>query len=294
VLITGKDGQVGFALRRALADLGEVTSVGRSECDLGDPEAIRAAAATADPHIIVNAAAYTAVDRAQSEPELAHAINAIAPAILADEARRRGSLLVHYSTDYVFSGDAQGAQQENDPTEPKSVYGETKLAGEQAIRSAGCRHLIFRTSWVFGRHGGNFLKTILRLAQERDVLRIVADQTGAPTSAELIADVTAAILRQYMDRDGAIPFGTYHLAAAGATTWHGYAQFAVGLAASRGMRLRTAADQIAPIRTDEYPLPAARPANSRLDTHKLRNNFGIDLPSWEDGVTEVLEELIKK
>jgi dTDP-4-dehydrorhamnose reductase len=297
ILVTGKDGQVGFALQHALGALGTVTAVGRADCDLTDPEAIRALVARVAPDIIVNPAAYTAVDRAEAEPAVAFAVNAQAPAILAQEAARRDALLVHYSTDYVFAGDAPGARAEDDPTGPKSVYGQSKLAGEEAVRASGCRHFILRTSWVFGAHGGNFLKTILRLAQERDALRIVADQTGSPTSAALIARVTAEVLRQYSQRRGDpgadALLGTYHLAAAGATSWHGYAQFAVAQAALRGMAFKLDSGQIAPIATAEYPLPAPRPANSLLDTRRLQGTFGLTLPEWQDDVIEVLNKLIR-
>lgn len=294
ILVTGKDGQVGFALIEALGALGAVTAIGRNECDLSDPDAIRALVGRVAPDIIVNPAAYTAVDRAEAEPELAHAVNAGAPRVFAEEAARRGALLVHYSTDYVFAGDAPGPQAEDAPTGPKSVYGQSKLAGEEAIRQSGCRHVILRTSWVFGAHGGNFLKTILRLAQERDALRIVADQAGAPTSAALIAAVTAGILRQH----AAAPVddtldGTYHLAAAGATTWHAYAQYVVAQAAQRGMAFKLAAHEIAPIATAEYPLPAPRPANSLLDTRRLQSRFKLVLPAWQDGVDEVLNQIVK-
>jgi dTDP-4-dehydrorhamnose reductase len=293
ILVTGKDGQVGFALVQLLAEFGAVTAVGRNDCDLADPQAIRALVERAAPDIIINPAAYTAVDRAEAEPELAHAVNAQAPQVFADEAARRGVLLVHYSTDYVFAGDAPGPQAEDAPTVPKSVYGQSKLAGEEAIRQSGCRHVILRTSWVFGAHGGNFLKTILRLAQERDALRIVADQMGAPTSAGLIAAITAEILRQAAAPGGDALTGTYHLAAGGATTWHGYAQYVVAQAARGGMAFKLAAHDIAPIATSEYPLPAPRPANSLLDTQRLQSRFNLVLPDWKDGVDEVLNQILK-
>lgn len=294
ILVTGKDGQVGFALQKVLETVGSVTAVGRDECDLVDPEAIRALIARIAPDVIVNAAAYTAVDRAEAESAMAFAVNGDAPRIFAEEAAQRGALLVHYSTDYVFPGDAPGARTEEDAVGPRSVYGRSKLAGEEAIRRVGCRHFILRTSWVFGAHGGNFLKTVLRLAQERDSLRIVSDQTGTPTSAAVIADVTAQILNQH--RASAAPdalLGTYHLAARGATNWHAYAQLVVAEAASRGMAFKLSADQIAPIGTADYPLPAPRPANSLLDTSKLQAKFGIALPAWQDGVAHVLNHLIK-
>lgn len=299
ILITGKDGQVGFALQQAMAGLGAITAVGRQECDMSSEAAIRALVAAVEPDIILNAAAYTAVDRAEVEPALAFAVNAMAPGVLAQEAAERNALLVHYSTDYVFSGDTPGWRSEQDPAAPRSVYGRSKFEGEEAIRRAGCRHFILRTSWVFGVHGGNFLKTILRLAQERDALRIVADQIGAPTSAALIAQVTADMVRQCLATGlpsmPATPsvFGTYHLAAAGETSWHGYAQFVVRTAVELGMSVKVQADDIAPIGTGEYPLPAARPANSRLSSAKLRANFGIHLPAWQDGVADVINQLMK-
>lgn len=299
ILLTGKDGQVGFELQRSLALLGKVTAVGRHECDLTRPDAIRALVATVQPDIIVNAAAYTAVDKAEAEPDIAFAVNAVAPQVLAEEAARHDALLVHYSTDYVFDGSKQGAYTEQDATAPQSVYGKSKLAGEVAIRSAWCQHLILRTSWVFGAHGGNFLKTILRLAAERDSLRIVADQVGAPTSAALIAEATAQMLSQYLQsqclvkEQGAFPVGTYHLTAAGETSWHGYAQYVVRLAERSDMPLKLRADDITAIATSEYPLPAPRPANSRLNTTKLFSTFGIALPEWQAGVHQVINQLAR-
>jgi dTDP-4-dehydrorhamnose reductase len=295
ILLTGKDGQVGFELKRALAPCGEVFALGRSDCDLANPEAIRAMLGAIRPDIIVNAAAYTAVDKAETERQAAFAVNAIAPGVLAEEATKTGALLVHYSTDYVFDGRKQGVYFEDDAAVPQTVYGMSKLAGEEAIRSCGGRHLILRTSWVFGVHGGNFLKTILRLAGERDSLRVVADQIGAPTSAALLADVTADILVEYWrDRDkleNPARFGTFHLAAVGETSWHDYARKIVFAGLRMGMPLKLRPDDISPISTDEYPLPARRPANSRLNTKKLTATFDIALPDWLDGVTDVLAQL---
>jgi dTDP-4-dehydrorhamnose reductase len=300
ILLTGKDGQVGFELQRSLAPLGIVIAVGRRDCDLTKPEAIRGLVAAARPDIIVNAAAYTAVDKAEADADTAFAVNGIAPQVLADEASKRNALLIHYSTDYVFDGSNPDPYTEHDATAPLSVYGQTKLAGEGAVRGARCRYLILRTSWVFGVHGGNFLKTILRLAAERDSLRIVADQVGAPTSAALIADVTAKILVEHLRRErsgnpyDALPSGVYHLAAAGETSWHGYACYVVELARQLGMPLKLTADDIAPISTREYPLPAPRPANSRLNTEKLRSTFRVTLPDWQAGVSEVINQLARK
>lgn len=295
ILLTGKDGQLGYALKRALAPLGEVFAIGRSDCDLTNTDAIRAMVAVIRPDIIVNPAAYTGVDKAETEREVAFAVNATAPGVLAQEALKIGALLVHYSTDYVFDGRKQGVYVEQDTASPQSVYGISKLAGEEAIRSVHTRHLILRTSWVFGVHGANFLKTILRLAGECDSLRIVADQIGAPTSATLIADVTADMLGQYWhDHDTADNPGrltTFHLTAGGETSWHGYAKFIVSTALQMGMSMKLRPDEISPIFTDEYPLPARRPANSRLNTDKLKSAFNIVLPDWQEGVIDVLNQL---
>lgn len=291
ILVTGKDGQVGFELERALRPFGNVTAVGRAECDLRSAEAIKAMFAEVDPDIVVNPAAYTAVDKAESDAATAHAVNAAAAGLMAEECARRGAFLVHYSTDYVFDGKKDGRYAEDDASAPQSVYGKSKLAGEEAIRMAGARHVILRTSWVFGVHGNNFLKTILRLARERDSLRIVADQFGAPTSARLIAGTTAVIVQRFLDSGDFAAYGTYHLAAGGATSWHGYAQFVAETALSMGMLLKAVPSAILPIGTDDYPLPAPRPANSQLDTTKLQSAFGIDLPHWHVGVIDVLNQL---
>ena len=295
ILLTGKNGQVGFELKRALAPLGEVFAIGRSDCDLANPEAIRAIVAAIRPDIIVNSAAYTAVDKAETEREAAFAVNAICPGVLAAEAAKTGALLVHYSTDYVFDGRKQGMYIEQDVAAPQSVYGLSKLAGEEAIRSHGRRHLILRTSWVFGVHGANFLKTILRLAGERDSLRIVADQIGAPTSAALIADVTAEILGQHLrghtNAEDPAHFGTFHLAARGETSWYGYARSIVLAGMQMGIPLKLNPDSVSPISTSEYPLAAPRPPNSRLSTEKLTSTFNIILPDWQEGVTDALYQL---
>ncbi len=293
ILLTGKHGQVGFELQRALAPLGEMVAVDHHECDLADPAAIRRLVAEVAPQIIVNPAAYTAVDKAESEPELAQAINATAPGILGEEAKKLGALVVHYSTDYVFDGTKQGAYTEDDAPNPQSVYGKTKLAGEQALQQSGADYLIFRTSWVFGAHGGNFAKTMLRLAAERDALKIVADQHGAPTSAALLADVTAQGIGRYQ-REGraSFPFGLYHLVAGGLTTWHAYAQTIVRAAEAAGKPLKVKAADIAPIATTDYPLPAPRPANSHLDTRRLQAAFGLRLPDWQRGLEHVLQQIL--
>ena len=288
ILLLGKDGQVGWELQRALAPLGVLTALNRSECDLADPVQIQAVLETYEPEVIVNAAAYTAVDKAEADQALACRINVDAVAELALYAREMGSLLLHYSTDYVFDGTKPEAYVEDDLTNPLSVYGQTKLDGEQKIRDALCRHLIFRTSWVYAPRGGNFARTILRLAQERAVLSVIDDQIGAPTSAELIADVTAHALRDVLS--GRAPGGTYHLAAAGETSWYGYARFVTEYARAQGAALALTVDGLKPIPATEYPLPAKRPQNSRLNTQLLERSFALKLPSWEAGVTRVLDE----
>lgn len=295
ILLTGKQGQVGFELQRALAPLGEVYAVDYTECDLADAAAIRALVRSCNPDLIVNPAAYTAVDKAESEPELAQAINAVAPRILGEEAVKRNAWIVHYSTDYVFDGAKTGAYTENDPANPQSVYGRTKLEGEIALQRSGAPHLIFRTSWVVGAHGGNFAKTILRTARVRERLDVVADQYGAPTSAALLADVTAQLVRQKQREGGAsFPFGLYHLAAGGETTWCDYARFVVSESLAAGKPLKLLPDAIRAIPSSEYPLPAKRPANSRLDTSKLRSTFGLALPDWQCGVRHILQHILRE
>jgi dTDP-4-dehydrorhamnose reductase len=288
ILLLGKDGQVGWELQRALAPLGELTSLNRSECDLADKAQIQATLEKYEPEVIVNAAAYTAVDKAESDQVLARRINVDAVAELALYAREMGSLLVHYSTDYVFDGSKPEAYVEDDTTHPLSVYGQTKLEGEHRIRDALCRHLIFRTSWVYAARGGNFARTMLRLAAERETLNVIDDQIGAPTSAELIADVTAHALRDVLS--GRAPGGTYHLAAAGETSWYGYAKFVIDRARQQGQTLALAANGLKPIPASDYPLPARRPQNSRLNTHLLERSFALKLPHWEAGVSRVLDE----
>jgi dTDP-4-dehydrorhamnose reductase len=293
ILLLGKDGQVGWELQRSLSVLGEVQAFGRKQVDFADIEALRRCVQEAGPDVIVNAAAYTAVDKAETDVELAHRINAEAVGVLAQEARRCNAWLVHYSTDYVFDG-AKGAPYiEDDATAPLSVYGATKCAGEQLIREAGVRHLILRTSWVFAARGGNFVKTMLRLAKEREQLNVVADQQGAPTSAELIADATALALYRIRERGdaGNDLAGTYHLTASGATTWHGYAQYVLELALEHGTSLKAGPASVIPIATDAYPLKASRPRNSRLDTSKFSTAFNLQLPVWRYHVQRLLAEL---
>ena len=288
ILLLGKDGQVGWELQRALAPLGLLTALNRRECDLADPAQIQAALEQYEPEVIVNAAAYTAVDQAETDQAMARRINVDALAELALYAREMGSLLVHYSTDYIFDGTKPEAYVEDDLTNPLSVYGQTKLAGENRIRDALCRHLIFRTSWVYAARGGNFARTMLRLAAERETLNVIDDQIGAPTSAELIADVTAHALRDVLS--GRAPGGTYHLAAAGETSWYGYAQFVIAYARAQGIVLKLADTGLKPIPASEYPLPAKRPQNSRMNTHLLERSFALKLPQWQDGVKRVLNE----
>lgn len=288
ILITGAGGQVGFELARSLAPLGDLLAVDRQQMDLADPTSIIQQLDTFQPDIIVNPAAYTAVDQAEKEHELAFAINAEAPRILAQWAKQHAALLIHYSTDYVFDGSKDGRYSEDEPTNPLSVYGSSKRDGENAIREECDNHLILRTSWVVGAHGNNFLKTILRLAKERETLSIVADQFGAPTSAALLADVTAQLIGQWQHAlHETFPFGTYHLTAAGVTSWHEYAQFVVELAHKAGLPAKLSATDIKPIPTDGYPLPAKRPKNSRLDCSRISQTFGLTLPDWKTGVKHV-------
>ena len=293
ILLLGNSGQVGWELRHALAPLGNLVSFGRAECDLTQLDVLRTLLRAQRPQVIVNAAAYTAVDKAETEPTLAHRINAEVVSVLAEEAARKGILLVHYSTDYVFDGTKLTEYTESDETNPLSVYGRTKLAGEEAIRASGCDHLLFRTSWVFAARGGNFLRTILRLASEREKIHIVSDQYGAPTSAELIADVTALCLHEMLfhPESRMEKTGTYHLVSEGATSWHEYAVFIVREAIQRGWSFSVRPDTIIPIPTKDYPAQALRPLNSRLSTEKLRTSFGLTLPAWQYLVTRVMDTL---
>lgn len=293
ILVFGTSGMVGHELARTLPALGRVTALDRAAADLEDVEGIRRIIARERPDVVVNAAAYTAVDKAESDAERARRINAEAPAAMAEEVARLGGWLVHYSTDYVFDGTKAGPYVETDVPNPLGVYGATKLEGERLIAAAGCRHLVFRTSWVYADRGHNFLRTILRLAGERDELSIVADQVGSPTSAAFLAETTLAALRQATgpaaDRP---PSGIYHACPAGSTSWHGYARFIVAEALARGVKLRADVEKIRPIPTSAYPTPARRPANSRLDTATLSATFGLVPPPWQRDVVVALETLI--
>ena len=287
ILITGVNGQVGFELTRALAPLGEILPIARDQLDLIDDLAITKLLNELQPDVIVNPAGYTAVDKAESDEQTAYAVNAGAPAVMAKWVNDHEALLVHYSTDYVFDGEKATAYLEEDEVSPQSVYGASKQQGEAAIAAATARHIILRTSWVFGAYGNNFLKTMLRLASERDALSIVNDQIGAPTSAALIADVTAHIVRDYLAFGEEFIeecCGIFHLAAAGETSWYGYAQHVIELAEKSGMVLKIKASDVKGIPSSAYPTPAKRPANSRLDTEKLQAVFDLQLPNWQDGV----------
>ena len=287
ILLTGCGGQLGRELKRSLACLGEVVACDRRQLDLAQADALRTAVRAMAPAVIVNAAAYTTVDKAEAEPVAADAINAVAPGILAEEAKRLGALLIHYSTDYVFDGSRTTAYTEDDSPAPLSAYGRSKLGGEQAIAASGVRHLIFRTSWVYGLHGANFMKTMLRLGREWDELRaplrVVGDQIGAPTWTRHLADATAQILAR---RDA--PGGLYHLAAAGETSWHGYAEAIFAEAQAAGLLEQSPV--VHRITSADYPLPAARPANSRLDCSRFQRDFGLALPDWRTGLTDCLAD----
>jgi len=293
ILLFGKGGQVGWELQRALAPLGDLVALDFDStdfhADFTRPAALADTVRAVAPDVIVNAAAHTAVDKAESEPALAATLNAEAPRVLAAEAAARGAWLVHYSTDYVFDGSGHAARDEEAPTGPLSVYGRTKLDGEQHIRASGCKHLILRTSWVYAARGGNFAHTMLKLAAERDALKVIDDQWGAPTGADLLADVTAHAVRAAV-RDPVLQ-GTYHAVAAGETTWHRYATMVIEWARAHGLPVKVAADAVQPVPTTAFPTPAQRPLNSRLETSKLRRSFGLALPSWETGVQRMLREV---
>lgn len=292
ILLTGINGQVGYELQQTLSSLGPLVSVGRNQLDLADPDAIRRLVREVQPAIIVNPAAYTAVDQAESEPELAFAVNAVAPGVLAEEAARCRAMMVHYSTDYVFDGSKTSPYTETDETHPLGIYGQSKLAGEAAIRNADVPHLILRTSWVYGARGRNFLRTIVRLAQEREELRIVADQVGGPTSSRAIANATAVMLGAWQEEKS----GTYHLSCAGETSWYGFAQailrfYEAQRAAQNWPSLKVHADDLHAITSAEYPTPAVRPMYSVLNNAKLLLAFHISMPLWSEALSSVMREL---
>jgi len=294
VLLLGKTGQVGWELQRSLAPLGELVALDHESsdfhADFSQPERLAETVAAIRPDVIVNAAAHTAVDKAESEPDLARRLNATAPGVLAQAAHETGALMVHYSTDYVFDGSGQRPWREDDATGPLSVYGQTKLEGEQLVARHCPRHLILRTSWVYAARGGNFAKTMLRLAKEREQLTVIDDQFGAPTGAELLADVTAhAIVATLRDPAKA---GLYHVVAGGETTWCGYARFVLAQAQAKGVTLKAGPEAVKAVPTSAFPTPARRPHNSRLDTGRFQNTFGLVLPAWEKGVSRMLEETI--
>ena len=296
ILLLGKNGQVGWELQRSLAPLGEVLALDRHSShfcgDLSQPERLAQTVLAYRPDVIVNAAAHTAVDKAESEPDLARTLNAHAPAALAQAAAQIGAWLVHYSTDYVFNGQGEKPWQETDATGPLSVYGQTKLEGEQAIVAACAKHLIFRTSWVYAARGGNFARTMLRLAAERERLTVIDDQRGAPTGADLIADITAHAIRQVMGLPEASLAGIYHLVAGGETSWHGYASHVIAQARLLKPEMGLKVTEISPVPTSAFPTPAKRPINSRLNTRKLENGFGLVLPPWQQGVYRLLTEIL--
>ena len=296
ILLFGKGGQVGWELQRALAPLGQLVALDFDSTefhgDFSRPDALAATVRAVNPDVIVNAAAHTAVDKAEAEPAFAEALNATSPALLAREAASMGAWLVHYSTDYVFDGSGSHARTEDDATGPLSVYGRTKLDGENAIRDSGCKHLIFRTSWVYASRGGNFARTMLKLAAERDKLAVINDQHGAPTGADLLADITAHAIRVARLRPEVS--GTYHAVAAGSTHWHAYATLVIEWARARGVPIKVAVDAIAAVPTTSYPTPARRPLNSRLDTRKVQDMFDLVLPPWEQGVQRMLAEILNQ
>ena len=295
VLLFGKGGQVGWELQRALRPLGELVALDFDSttlhADFSRPEGLAETVRQVRPDVIVNAAAHTAVDKAESEPALAEALNATGPAVIAREAAAIGALLVHYSTDYVFDGSGSHARDEDAPTGPLSVYGRTKLQAEEAIRASGCPHVILRTSWVYGARGGNFARTMLRLAGEREKLTVIDDQIGAPTGADLLADITAHAIRAC--RANPALCGTYHAVAAGETSWHGYASFVIDWARANSLPLKVAPGAIEPVPTTSFPTPAQRPLNSRLSTARLQQAFDLVMPPWQEGVERMLTEAFR-
>jgi dTDP-4-dehydrorhamnose reductase len=294
LLLLGKGGQVGWELQRSLAPLGQLVALDFDStdyhADFSHPEQLAETVLKVRPDVVVNAAAHTAVDKAESEPDFARKLNAVSPGVVAQAAEQIGALMVHYSTDYVFDGSGSTPRREGDATGPLSVYGRTKLEGEQLVAQHCARHLIFRTSWVYAARGGNFAKTMLRLAKERDRLTVIDDQFGAPTGAELLADVTAHAIRATLADPAKA--GLYHLVAGGETSWHGYARFVLEQALQAGVDLKASPDTVDAVPTSAFPTPAARPHNSRLDTGKLQATFGLALPDWQAGVARMLRETL--
>ncbi len=292
LLLLGRGGQVGWELQRSLAPLGELVALDFDStefaADFSRPETLAETVLKVRPDVIVNAAAHTAVDKAESEPDLARLLNATSPGVIAQAAQQIGALMVHYSTDYVFDGSGTEPWVETDATAPLNIYGATKLEGERLVAANCAQHLIFRTSWVYAARGGNFAKTMLRLAKERDRLTVIDDQFGAPTGAELLADVTAHAIRETLRSPE--KSGLYHLVAGGVTNWHGYARFVLEIARSAGVELKVGVDGVEPVPTSAFPTPASRPRNSRLATDRLRSTFGLVLPTWEQGVARMLSE----
>ena len=292
LLLLGKGGQVGWELQRSLAPLGELVALDFDStdfnADFSRPEQLAETVLKVRPDVIVNAAAHTAVDKAESEPEFARKLNATSPGVVAEAAQQIGALMVHYSTDYVFDGSGSKPWKEDDATGPLSIYGSTKLEGEQLVAQHCAKHLIFRTSWVYAARGGNFAKTMLRIAKERDKLTVIDDQFGAPTGAELLADITAHAIRATLQDPSKA--GLYHAVAGGVTTWHGYARFVIEQARAAGVELKAGPEAVEPVPTTAFPTPAKRPHNSRLDTTKLQSTFGLVLPEWQSGVARMLRE----
>jgi dTDP-4-dehydrorhamnose reductase len=293
LLLTGCSGQLGFELQRSLAPLAELVAIDLDDCDLSSESDLRAFIQTMKPDGIINPAAYTAVDKAENDSMLARKVNADAPRIMGEEAAKLGAFVFHYSTDYVFEGVGEQFYKESDATNPQNVYGQTKRDGELALQQSCQQSLIMRTSWVVGAHGGNFAKTMLRLAAERESLSVVADQYGAPTSAALLADVTAQLVGRIKQQGvQGFPFGLYHVVASGVTNWHAYAQFVIAEAIKAGKAMKVNPETIKPIATSDYPVPAKRPANSRLDTSLFQRTFNLQLPHWEHGVSHVLKQIL--
>jgi dTDP-4-dehydrorhamnose reductase len=292
LLLLGKGGQVGWELQRSLAPLGELVALDFDSidfnADFSRPEQLAETVLKIRPDVIVNAAAHTAVDKAESEPEFARKLNATSPGVVAEAAQQIGALMVHYSTDYVFDGSGSKPWKEDDATGPLSIYGSTKLEGEQLVAQHCAKHLIFRTSWVYAARGGNFAKTMLRIAKERDKLTVIDDQFGAPTGAELLADITAHAIRATLQDPSKA--GLYHAVAGGVTTWHGYARFVIEQAKAASVELKAGPEAVEPVPTTAFPTPATRPHNSRLDTTKLQSTFGLVLPEWQSGVARMLRE----